>query len=69
MNARERNARLEQVNKELTRTVDDMRGMAALLRRDTHGIPPSPSQLERAHDLEAYAARVESTRDYLGEVT
>lgn len=61
MTDQQRDARLHQIDRELTDTLEDMQAKAKHL----HGIHEGS---EWPHDLEAYARRIESTRDYLREL-
>lgn len=64
MNKQERQARLEQVDRELTRTLEDMRGVHDVLAE----YPVTDPRSFHADELARYARQLESTRDYLREV-
>lgn len=64
MNRQERTARLEQVDRELTRALEDMKRTAAVW--ESH--PADHMGVILQEELTRFARQLESTRDYLREV-
>lgn len=65
MNKNERQSRLAQVDRELTRTLEDMRAVHDVLA----DYPVTDPRSLHADELARYARQLESTRDYLREVS